>query len=46
MHMLRIVTRIGYGIAGFRDEQMAPFFKDCLALENVILPKTFVDSIN
>lgn len=41
-----LVTRIDCGIAGFRDEQMAPLFKDCLALENVILPKTFVDSIN
>lgn len=27
-----LVTRIGCGIAGFRDEQMAPLFKDCLAL--------------
>lgn len=41
-----LVTRIGCGIAGFRDEQMAPLFKVCLALENVFLPKTFVYAIN
>ena len=40
-----LVTRIGCGIAGFKDEQMAPLFKDCLSLENVVLPKTFVDVI-
>ena len=40
-----LVTRIGCGIAGFRDEQMAPLFKDCLTLENVVLPKSFCDRI-
>ena len=40
-----LVTRIGCGIAGFKDEQMAPLFKDCLTLENVVLPKTFFDII-
>lgn len=40
-----LVTRIGCGIAGFKDEQMAPLFKDCLTLENVLLPKSFFDVI-
>ena len=40
-----LVTRIGCGIAGFKDEQMAPLFKDCLTLENVVLPKSFCDRI-
>ena len=40
-----LVTRIGCGIAGFRDEQIAPLFKDCLTLENVVLPKSFCDRI-
>ena len=40
-----LVTRIGCGIAGFKDEQMAPLFKDCLTLENVVLPKSFCDII-
>ena len=37
------VTRIGCGIAGFRDEQIAPLFREALALSNVALPKTFHD---
>lgn len=36
-----LVTRIGCGIAGFRDEQMAPLFKECADMDNVILPKSF-----
>lgn len=36
-----LVTRIGCGIAGFRDEEMAPLFKECMALENVSLPESF-----
>ena len=38
-----LVTRIGCGIAGFRDEDIAPLFADALELENVILPKEFVE---
>lgn len=37
------VTRIGCGIAGFRDEEIAPLFAGALALENVALPKSFHD---
>lgn len=40
------VTRIGCGIAGFRDEEIAPLFGKALDLKNVILPETFVDAIN
>jgi len=36
------VTRIGCGIAGFRDSDIAPLFKESLSLENVILPRSFV----
>ena len=39
------VTRIGCGIAGFTDEQIAPLFKEALKLYNVRLPKSFVDVI-
>ena len=38
-----LVTRIGCGIAGFRDAEMAPLFAQALDLSNVVLPKTFVD---
>ncbi len=37
------VTRIGCGIAGFIDEDIAPLFSDALALDNVALPKSFYD---
>lgn len=37
------VTRIGCGIAGFTDQQIAPLFADALDLYNVRLPKSFVD---
>ena len=37
-----LVTRIGCGIAGFRDEEIAPLFKECIEIENVILPRSFV----
>ena len=40
-----LVTRIGCGIAGFKDEQMAPLFAAAQDLPNVVLPKTFVDVI-
>lgn len=39
------VTRIGCGIAGFTDEQIAPLFKEAMKLYNVRLPKSFVDVI-
>ncbi len=37
------VTRIGCGIAGFKDSDIAPLFKEALKIENIILPKSFVD---
>ena len=40
-----LVTRIGCGIAGFRDAEIAPLFAPSLNLENVILPKSFVENI-
>ena len=36
-----LVTRVGCGIAGFRDKDIAPLFAECVALENVFLPETF-----
>ena len=35
------VTRIGCGIAGFRDEEIAPLFASAADLENVALPESF-----
>lgn len=43
MHFL--VTRIGCGIAGFRDEDIAPLFQNAISLANISLPKEFIDII-
>ena len=40
-----LVTRIGCGIAGFKDADIAPLFKDAVTLDNVRLPKSFQDLI-
>ncbi len=39
------VTKIGCGIAGFRVEEIAPLFMDAPDVENIRLPKEFVDII-
>ena len=36
------VTRIGCGIAGFRDSQIAPLFAGAIGIPNICLPDTFV----
>lgn len=33
-----LVTRIGCGIAGFRDEEIAPLFSEAHEVENIVLP--------
>lgn len=40
-----LVTRIGCGIAGFLEEEIAPLFENAASLENVYLPDTFWDII-
>ena len=40
-----LVTRIGCGIAGFTEEEMAPLFAEGANLKNVFLPDTFLDII-
>ena len=35
------VTRIGCGIAGFRDEEIAPLFRNALGESNIVLPRSF-----
>ncbi len=37
-----LVTRIGCGIAGFTDEEIAPLFDRALDMYNVVLPESFV----
>ncbi len=37
------VTKIGCGIAGFKEEEIAPLFAEALNEENIALPKSFVE---
>lgn len=41
-----LVTRIGCGIAGFLGEEIAPLFKEAICVENIILPREFVENIH
>ena len=36
------VTRIGCGIAGFQDREIAPLFAQAKGIQNICLPRTFV----
>ncbi len=40
-----LLTRIGCGIAGFKDIQMAPLFKEAWKLSNVCFPKDWISII-
>lgn len=40
-----LVTKIGCGLAGFKPEDIAPLFADCMDMENVALPQEFIDII-
>ena len=40
-----LVTKIGCGIAGFREEEIAPLFAEAVDAENIILPRDFVEII-
>ncbi len=41
-----LVTKIGCGIAGFKEEEIAPLFQNAIDIENIILPKSFVEIIS
>ena len=38
-----LVTRIGCGIAGFKDEEIAPLFRKAVPVSNIYLPQKFYD---
>ncbi len=40
-----LVTRIGCGIAGFRESEIAPLFKQAKEVGNIVLPRGFVNCI-
>lgn len=37
------VTRIGCGIAGFKDGDIAPLFQEAIGVDNICLPESFVN---
>lgn len=37
-----LVTRIGSGIAGFKDEDIASLFREALCFDNIVLPYEFI----
>lgn len=39
------VTRVGCGIAGFKDSEIAPLFKHAVDVSNIVLPQTFLDEL-
>ena len=39
------VTRIGCGIAGFKDKEIAPLFSEALNVPNICLPESFVKAL-
>lgn len=46
-HLTFLVSAIGCGLAGYKEEQIAPLFKQVKEqqIANILLPKSFVDII-
>ena len=42
-NMKFLVTRIGCGIAGFKDEEIGPLFRKAVSVSNIYLPQKFYD---
>lgn len=41
-----LVTKIGCGIAGFKEEEIAPLFGNAVSVDNIVLPESFVMFMN
>jgi hypothetical protein len=41
-----LVTPIGCGLAGYAASDIAPMFSQCIYMENIILPKNFLEALN
>ena len=41
--LIFLVTEIGCGISGYNHNKIAPLFKNAKELENIILPKSFIE---
>jgi hypothetical protein len=40
-----LVTAIGTGLAGYKFEDIAPMFKPCMDIDNIKLPRSFLDCL-
>lgn len=40
-----LVTPIGCGLAGYNEHQIAPLFSPAIHVDNIVLPKEFLDHI-
>lgn len=40
-----LVTRIGCGIAGFSEDEIAPLFRQAVPIDNISLPQGFWDNL-
>lgn len=41
-HLTFLVTEIGCGLAGYSVSEIAPLFRECLGMGNVVLPNGFI----
>ena len=41
-----LVTAVGCGIAGYTPKEVAPMFREALSVENIYLPKVFIDELS
>lgn len=41
-----LVTEIGCGLAGYSVDQIAPLFRSCVGMNNVILPRGFIQALS
>lgn len=41
-----LVTRVGCGIAGYTDKEMAKYFREALSMNNVSLPRSFINALH
>lgn len=44
--LIFLETRIGCGIAGYTDIQIAPLFREALGVENIYLPRSFASILS
>ena len=41
-----LITKIGTGLSGYKNSDIAPLFKKCLEIENCTLPLEFIQILN